>query len=64
MLLGLVDSSRSAGRVGSLIAGGYFDAAILVAMSDDDPLIARLMATNTPLVTSSTPFPGFDIPSA
>ena len=27
-------------------------------------LIARLMATNTPLVTSSTPFPGFDIPSA
>jgi hypothetical protein len=47
-----------------LIAGGSFDAAILVAMSNDDPLIARLMATNTPLVTSSTPFPGFDIPSA
>ena len=64
MLLALVDSSRSAERVGSLIAGGSFDAAILVAMSNDDPLIARLMATNTPLVTSSTPFPGFDIPSA
>lgn len=64
MLLALVDSSRSAERVGSLIAGGSFDAAILVAMSNDDPLIARLMATNTPLVTASTPFPGFDIPSA
>ena len=53
MLLALVDSPRSAERVGSLIAGGSFDAAILVAMSNDDPLIARLMATNTPLVTSS-----------
>ena len=46
-----------------MIAGGSFDAAILVAMSNDDPLITRLMATNIPLVTASTPFPGSDIPS-
>ena len=63
MLLALVDSPRSAERVGSLIAGGSFAAAILVAMSNDDPLITRLMATNIPLVTASTPFPGSDIPS-
>ena len=64
MLLALVDSPRSANRVGPLIAGGSFDAAILVAMSNDDPLVPRLMATNIPLVTASTPFPRSDIPSA
>ena len=64
MLLALVDDPRSAERVGSLIAGGSFDAAILVAMTNEDPLVARLMATNIPPVTASTPFPGSDIPSA
>ncbi|MDO4412515.1 LacI family DNA-binding transcriptional regulator [Cutibacterium sp.] len=63
MLLALVDSPRSEEHVGSLIAGGSFDAAILVAMTNEDPLIARLMATNIPLVTASTPFPGSDVPS-
>lgn len=63
MLLALVDSSRSAERVGSLMAGGSFDAAILVAMTTNDPLAARLATTDIPVVTASTPFPDSEIPS-
>lgn len=64
MLLALVDSQRSQERVVSLVEGGSFDGALLVAMSTEDPLFTRLRDGRTPIVTASRPSLDTTVPSA
>ena len=62
MFLLIIDSERSAERIGDLISGGFVDGAILVAMHDDE-LVTSLARSSTPLVTASVPAPTLAIPS-
>ena len=62
MMVLIVDSESSADRIIEMISGGFVDAAILVAMQDNDPVIVRLAQSPTPLVTASAPAPDSGIP--
>ncbi|WP_416393527.1 MULTISPECIES: LacI family DNA-binding transcriptional regulator [unclassified Curtobacterium] len=51
----IVESDASAARVIEMIGGGAVDGALLLAMHIEDPVVAALANSGTPLVTSSTP---------
>lgn len=62
MLFLIIDSEQSATRITELIAGGFVDGVILVAMSLNDPVAQAIADTSTPAVTASVPLPDSSVP--
>jgi len=62
MLLLIVDTDESADRIVTLVRGGFVDGALLVAMHEEDRVVAELAGAGVPLVTASTPLPDASVP--